>query len=191
LFTSRLPSRHELQRSSQETSPSAIVKNRHLDTGRVQPCENCITSSFSESYPQSRLRFQSAPKLSKWKYRGAVNLDCTDIDRSSFVKRICYDRTNKYMLINLGGTYYHYCEIDGETVAGLVHADSIGRFFNANIKGQFDCPTHRVPNYWPGFGSVSGRPSALRIPLCAIPRTDKCPLLGGKADIVRLVSNVA
>jgi KTSC domain len=44
------------------------------------------------------------------------------------VKRICYDRGNTYMLINLNGTYYHYCEIDGETVIGLLHAESVGRF---------------------------------------------------------------
>lgn len=84
------------------------------------------------------------------KYRGEVNLapfECTDITPSSFVRRVCYDRGNDYMLINLNGTYYHYCEIDGETVAGLLHADSIGRFLNASIKGRFDCRTHRVPNY--------------------------------------------
>ena len=84
------------------------------------------------------------------KYRGEVNLapfECTDINRSSFVRRACYDRGNSYMLINLRGIYYHYCEIDGETVAGLLNADSIGRFFNANIKGHFDCRTHHIPNY--------------------------------------------
>jgi KTSC domain len=84
------------------------------------------------------------------KYRGDVNLapfECTAIDRSSFVKRICYDRSNSYMLINLNGTYYHYCEIDGETAIGLLHAESVGRFFNANIRGRFDCRTHHVPNY--------------------------------------------
>jgi hypothetical protein len=51
------------------------------------------------------------------------------------------------MLINLSGTYYHYCEIDGATVTGLLHADSVGKFFNANVKGHFDCRTHRVPSY--------------------------------------------
>jgi KTSC domain len=49
------------------------------------------------------------------------------------------------MLINLSGIYYHYCEIDGETIAGLSHADCIGRFFNANIKGHFDCRSRTGP----------------------------------------------
>ena len=70
--------------------------------------------------------------------------------RSSFVHRVCYDRANAYMLIKLRGTYYHYCEIDAPTVARLLSADSIGRFYNANIKGDgrdgpFDCRTRRVP----------------------------------------------
>jgi hypothetical protein len=84
------------------------------------------------------------------KYRGEVNLapfKCTDITRSSFVRRVCYDRDNSYMLINLNGTYYHYCEIDDGTVSELLQAGSIGTFFNANIKGHFDCRTHHVPNY--------------------------------------------
>ena len=84
------------------------------------------------------------------KYRGEVDLapfKCTVVARSSFVRRICYDRGNSYMLIDLNGTYYHYCEIDGATVAGLLHADFVGKFFNANIKGHFDCRTHRIPNY--------------------------------------------
>jgi hypothetical protein len=52
------------------------------------------------------------------KYRGQVDLkpfDCLDVTRSSFIQRVCYDRTNEYMLISLNGTYYHYCEIDPST----------------------------------------------------------------------------
>ena len=63
---------------------------------------------------------------------------------------VCYDRANAYMLSKLRGTYYHYGEIDAATVAQLLSADSIGRFYNANIKGDgwdgpFDCRTRRVP----------------------------------------------
>jgi hypothetical protein len=38
------------------------------------------------------------------KYRGAVDLApfaCEDVTRSSFIKRVCYDEKNAYMLINL------------------------------------------------------------------------------------------
>jgi hypothetical protein len=84
------------------------------------------------------------------KYRGEVDLkpfDCSEITRSSFINRVCYDRRNKYMLISLNGTFYHYCEIDAGTVSSLLSAASMGRFYNAGIRGQFDCRVHRVPEY--------------------------------------------
>jgi hypothetical protein len=84
------------------------------------------------------------------KYRGAVDLkhfSCNDISRSSFIKRVCYDRGNEYMIISLNGTYYHYCEIDDSTVSSMLGAASMGRYYNASIKGRFDCRTHRVPAY--------------------------------------------
>jgi hypothetical protein len=84
------------------------------------------------------------------KYRGQVDLksfDSADITRSSFIKRVCYDQPNKYMLINLNGTYYHYCQIDPETVTVLKTADSMGRYFNAEVKGHFDCRINQMPTY--------------------------------------------
>jgi hypothetical protein len=84
------------------------------------------------------------------KYRGAVDLapfQCESVSRSSLVTRVCYDRKEQYMVIGLQGTYYHYCEIDGGTVAALRGAESMGRYFNASIKGRFDCRTNRVPAY--------------------------------------------
>lgn len=88
------------------------------------------------------------------KYRGLVDLKpftCTNTE-SSFVNRVCYDKANSYMLILLNNTWYHYCEIDAVTVASLISAGSVGRFYNANIKGTgkdgpFDCRTHKVPTY--------------------------------------------
>jgi hypothetical protein len=84
------------------------------------------------------------------KYRGAVDLApfaCNDITRSSFINRVCYDHTNAYMLISLNGTYYHYCGIGAATVSALLAADSMGRFYNASVKGNFDCRVNRVPAY--------------------------------------------
>jgi hypothetical protein len=84
------------------------------------------------------------------KYRGPVDLapfQCEFVSKSSLVTRICYDRKEQYMVIGLQGTYYHYCGIDGGTVAGLRGADSMGRFYNARIKGNFDCRINRVPTY--------------------------------------------
>jgi hypothetical protein len=52
------------------------------------------------------------------KYRGPVDLKsfaCTDTPRSSFIQRVCYDEPQSYMLINLRGTFYHYCELPAAT----------------------------------------------------------------------------
>ena len=84
------------------------------------------------------------------KYRGVVDLapfQCTTVARSSFVHRVCYDKRNQYMLIQLNGTYYHYCGIDDGTVSNLLAAESVGRFYNAQIKGHFDCRLIAPPDY--------------------------------------------
>lgn len=89
------------------------------------------------------------------KYRGPVDLSsfkCTDITRSSFINRVCYDAPKKYMVILLKDSYYHYCELPKSTLDSFMAAPSMGKFFNANIKGSgpdgpYDCRTRRVPNY--------------------------------------------
>ena len=89
------------------------------------------------------------------KYRGLVDLRsfaCSDITRSSFIRRICYDRATQYMLIKLSETYYHYCELPPTVLDQFMAASSMGQFYNQNIKGwggggPFDCRTHRLPNY--------------------------------------------
>jgi hypothetical protein len=84
------------------------------------------------------------------KYRGPVDLApfaCTDVTRSSFIRRVCFDKTKSYMIISLDGTYYHYCSIPSNTVDALLEADSMGRFFNAEVKGRYDCRLTQVPQY--------------------------------------------
>jgi hypothetical protein len=84
------------------------------------------------------------------KYRGELDLApfaCQDVTSSSLVFRVCYDAPNQYMLISLKGTYYHYCGIDPSTVSNLMAADSMGRFYNARIKGHFDCRQGGIPPY--------------------------------------------
>jgi hypothetical protein len=84
------------------------------------------------------------------KYRGPVDLApfvCDPIERSSFIRRVCYDHANAYMIVSLNGTYYYYCDIDNATVESFRAADSMGRFFNASIKGHFDCRTGHAPAY--------------------------------------------
>ena len=84
------------------------------------------------------------------KYRGVVDLaffQCESIDLSSFISRVCYDSREQYMVINLNGTYYHYCAIGADVVSELKSAASMGRYYNAQIKGRFDCRINRMPSY--------------------------------------------
>jgi hypothetical protein len=72
------------------------------------------------------------------KYRGVVDLKpfkCTEVTTSSFIHPVCFDRANNYMLVNLGGIYYHDCEIDDATVSSLLTADSMGSSYNSKVKG--------------------------------------------------------
>lgn len=73
-------------------------------------------------------------------------LQCTET-QSSFVHQVCYDQKNEYMVILLNATRYHYCGIPKEVVAALTHADSVGRFYNASVKGRFGCEGQPVPSY--------------------------------------------
>ena len=84
------------------------------------------------------------------KYRGQVDLApfaCEETPQSSLVNRLCYDAKQQYVLVNLQGTWYHYCEVPAVTVNAWRRSESLGRFFNANMKGQFDCRINRVATY--------------------------------------------
>lgn len=89
------------------------------------------------------------------KYCGQLDLNlfaCTDITRSSFIKRACYDKVQQFVVVQLNATYYPYCEMPAGIYANFLAADSMGRFYNANIKstgsnGPYDCRTHRKPTY--------------------------------------------
>jgi hypothetical protein len=84
------------------------------------------------------------------KYRGAVDLKpfkCETIYQSSVVKRLCYDAKEGYVVVNLNGTYYHYCEVPAYVVSGWRASNSMGDFFHKNVKGHFDCRVNRVPQY--------------------------------------------
>lgn len=89
----------------------------------------------------------------QFKYHGAVSLDafvCLDVKENSDVSRVCYDKAERYMLIRLKTTYFHYCAIDAATVQGLQAATSKRQYFEARIKGggadgPFDCRTQPVP----------------------------------------------
>lgn len=89
------------------------------------------------------------------KYYGSLDLKrfaCTEITRSSLVNRACYDKAQQFMVVQLNATYYPYCEMPPATYEAFLAAASMGKYYNANIKGTgkdgpFDCRTHRKPTY--------------------------------------------
>ena len=87
------------------------------------------------------------------KYHGPISLDsfaCVDVRESSDFSRICYDAAERYMVVRLKATYYHYCEIDAPTVRGFQAATSKRQYFESRIRGSgtdgpFDTSTHPMP----------------------------------------------
>ena len=82
--------------------------------------------------------------------------DPVDIDKpyfeyfntsSSFIRDAWYDKANKYMIVNLAGTNYHYCGLDSSTWQEFKNAESYGSFYRSTIKGNFDCRIFPVPEY--------------------------------------------
>lgn len=82
------------------------------------------------------------------KYQGPVDLEpftCT-ATVSSLVHRICYQPERSYLVVLLDQTYYHYCRIPSRVVTQWLNADSKGRFYLGNIKGNFDCRLGGIPS---------------------------------------------
>lgn len=96
------------------------------------------------------LPFSAAAETVKVKYQGYVdisNFECPSLRPSSFVNRICFDEARSYAVVLLRDTYYHYCQIGSSTIADWRSSDSLGRYYNRNIKdGEFNCRDHGVPD---------------------------------------------
>jgi hypothetical protein len=84
---------------------------------------------------------------------GLVDLgtfECRDINRSTIIQRVCYDRAQRAMIVGIKGGYDRFCELPLETFDGFMTAPSMGQFFNRNIGGsapggRYDCRTRRLP----------------------------------------------
>jgi hypothetical protein len=84
---------------------------------------------------------------------GTVNLApfaCQDITRSSIVSRVCYDRASRRMIVESNAAWSQYCGVPEVVRDGFVNAPSMGRYYNANIKGSeeagsYQCHAQRLP----------------------------------------------
>ncbi len=78
---------------------------------------------------------------------GPVDLgtfECRDINRSTMIQRVCYDRAQRAMIVGIKGGYDGFCELPPETFDSFMTAPSMGQFYHQNIralapKGRYDC----------------------------------------------------
>ena len=93
----------------------------------------------------------AAGELAFVRPRGLIDLDafaCTKISTSTILKRVCYDEENKYLLIEIGDIFYHYCEVPNQIVLALVRAPSVASYYNSKIRsGPYNCKSKRMPVY--------------------------------------------
>ena len=115
-----------------------------ITTTRVPPPSqgSQATTTVTEAPPSS--------ELVRVKYRS----DPVDVasfqhlpGRGSLVRSAWYDEANRYLLIDLGGTTYHYCDVPNRQWLALASSDSMGSFYNQELKGSYDCRLGFVPSY--------------------------------------------
>lgn len=74
------------------------------------------------------------------------SMSADEID-SSFINGAYYDRANGYLLLKLRDTWYHYCGVPEGVWEAFQKAESKGRFYNAHIRGIYDCRVYPVTRY--------------------------------------------
>ncbi len=96
---------------------------------------------------------QKAAHYVEVKYRGspvnlaALGFEYHNTDASSFIRGAWYDKQNKYLVMNIDGTYYNYCGVPESVWRGFKESESYGRYFNASIKESFEYKNCVGPDY--------------------------------------------
>src|SRR6476660_5918708 len=112
------------------------------------------TSLFSFALLRSGTAIgQTAEEPANRMHRGGVDraaLDCTEVARSCFNDRTCYDQAKRFTLIDLNGTCFRHRTIDQAKVdcppaAGSMGKDSSKAIGGTGEDGPFICRTHHVP----------------------------------------------
>ncbi len=96
------------------------------------------------------LSVANGPVYVKYRTNGPVNIHSSNFDplnkSGSTVRGAWYDSSQKYMVIDLKGTYYQYCGVSTSTWDWLKSVDS-DAYYQTDIKGNFDCRVNPVPEY--------------------------------------------
>jgi hypothetical protein len=136
-----------------------MVVMRFIRTGKskIAALLLCCVASLTALHPeivQSQPAQEQRANHSVWiKYRntpvdvGHPRFQYLDTTRSSFVTGAWYDSSNRYMVIGLRGTNYHYCQMPEKVWISFRAADSFGTYYNRFIMGRYDCRLGGVPMY--------------------------------------------
>lgn len=151
IYFSSVPNTHKQSEVSVPTSETST--QQPID--QTADIHNVIDNSEPSNLEPKEQEGASvhAPKYIYVKYRNDPidishpRFEHLDTSKSSLVKGAWYDEENRYMIINLSGTYYHYCSLPITTWSLFKSAGSFGIFYNNFIKSRYDCRTYPVPEY--------------------------------------------
>lgn len=89
----------------------------------------------------------------KVKYRndkvpvGGDSFESLGATSDSTVKNAWYDSHEEYLVVRLGSTNYHYCEVPEDVWDGLKGADAKYTYYQDYLRSNYDCRTYRLPAY--------------------------------------------
>lgn len=133
----------ERDRLAQE-AVNAITGESPSLSAPISRAERIRRIKQNEAFLQSQLAQQEVIYV---KYRGPVSLagfNCAATPES-LVRRICYLPSEEYLIVLLDQTYYHYCMVPEPVAEDWSLSPSLGGFYNANVKGRYDCRLGGVP----------------------------------------------
>lgn len=65
--------------------------------------------------------------------------------KSSNIKAVGYDASTKTLAVEFPGGVYHFNDVPADVHAGLVGAESVGKYFASNIRGKFGSTKQEPP----------------------------------------------
>jgi len=74
--------------------------------------------------------------------------ECRDINRSTVIQRVCYDKARHTLIVGVKGGYVRYCEFPAGIFDGFMNAPSMGQYYARNIAiagpdGRYGCRAPR------------------------------------------------
>lgn len=134
--------------------PRGDETQSHVTDSAAQPDAVSSTIAVSSTAAITTVAVDSDPRvLVRVAYRSdPVDIadpafEYLDTSGSSLVRGAWYDADTGYMVINLNGTYYHYCGMPISAWIAFQGASSFGSHYNSSIQGRYDCRVGVVPDY--------------------------------------------